>query len=138
MHISSKKFIEEITITCSESERVETEDWLTNKGYVPEPDLQYMSNRSLFIARKSTTINFTTSITTGDSEIEAARLFIEENPNLFRVQHYECCPPKVIDSKIPGYCKTVVFRTYDIGKYLFVYIEERENKYTASGWSSGS
>jgi len=135
MHISYKKFIEEITVICSEAERVKTQDWLTNNDYEFDPDLQFRSNKSSITARKSTTIHLLKSTTSWDSEVQAAKLFIEAHPALSHIRDNEYYPPKIIDSTFPEYSKVVVFRVRT-HQHLSVYIKNHGSEYIASGWSN--
>lgn len=136
MHISSKNYIEEITLTCSESDRLETLDFLTNMNYTPDPDLQIRSNESYIIARRSILVKFPIEKCVGDTAIDASMMLVKQNYKPFYIKEYDLFKPKVMDSNITEYEKMVLFQTNSIGEELIVYINKCQNKYDAIGWTN--
>ncbi|HIF5682073.1 TPA: hypothetical protein ACX3DT_003495 [Vibrio parahaemolyticus] len=135
MKIVSKEVKIRIIVTCHDTERESTEDWLTNQGYEPLTEWQYASNEFWCEAEKSTTINLNTSEVVASSKLDCARNFIKQNNMNEKIVDDEFHPPILQTTEIYEYPECVVFKTRRIGERVLIYVLRDGENFKAVGWA---
>jgi hypothetical protein len=132
MKILNKEYINKITVTCDESERLETIEKLCEQGFKLESEFQLKSNESTITVCKKIQIKCSEPLGNASSEIGAARLL---SKTLRHIKDDEFHKPEVISSTIMDYSLVVSFFTWSTGGRILIYIEKVDNTYIAVGYS---
>ncbi|MFW1429125.1 hypothetical protein ACEWBX_22065 [Vibrio parahaemolyticus] len=135
MKIISQEVKTKLIVTCHDTERESTEDWLTNQGYEVLSEWQHVSNEFWLEAEKSTTIKLGFVEVVSDSKIDCARKFISQNCIRENIIDDEYHLPKLLRTELSEFPECVSFDTRTIGEKVLIYVLNDGKMFKAVGLS---